>query len=324
MPEESGRGVEGEPRDEVYDVVIVGGSFAGVSAALQIARARRKVLVLDGGKPRNRFTKAAHGFLGQDGRPPKDIIADARKQVLAYPTARFRDAEATDAARDGDGPEATFRLAVAGGEVRARRVVLATGVVDHLPDVPGVREMWGAGVGHCPYCHGYEVADRKLVVLGVGEPSVHQALLLRDWSDDVTLLTNAAFTPTAEDRERLRARGVRVDEAPVARLVPDRPGGRDVGAVEFRDGRRMACGGVFTSPRVTLASGLAEKLGCETEPGQSGPFVKTDARKATTVPGVFAAGDLARAMHNATMASADGVMAGSAAHQSLVFPPKAG
>lgn len=314
----------GAAQQGVYDAIMIGGSFAGLSAAMQLARARRRVLVIDGGKPRNRFAPTSHGFFGQDGKTPREIMDTARRQLLAYPTVAFQAADATDATQEkqekADGGE--YRVAFGDGhEARARRLVLATGVVDHLPDVPGLRELWGDGVAHCPYCHGYEVAGRNLAVLlgAVGaDVAVHQATLLKDWSDNVTLLTNGAPGLTPEHRDRLHARGVKVDEARLARLLPDREGGRGLGAAEFADGRRVPFGGLFTAPRVSLASPLAQRLGCEIEQGALGPMVKTNALKETSVSGVYAAGDAARAMHNATWASADGVTAGASAHQSLV------
>ena len=306
-----------------WDVVVVGGSWAGLSAAMQLARARRRVRVVDAERPRNRFAHAAHGFLGQDGRAPAEIVAAARAQVLAYPTAEWRADEATHAAA-GDG---TFEIALASGAtVRARRLVLATGVVDELPDLPGLRERWGTSVLHCPYCHGYEVADRRLGVLAVGEASVHQALLLPDWSADVTLFSNGALEPDAAQREALAARGVRVDARRVAGLLGDAP--RLAGVRLEVPGGDVVVGldALFTASRTRMASPLAEQLGCAFEEGPFGAVIRTGARQETTVHGVFAAGDAARVPHNATFASADGVMAGISAHQSLALapPPAAG
>src|SRR5688572_15196043 len=169
---------------QLHDVIVVGGSFAGLSAAMQLGRARRRVLVVDAGRPRNRFAHSSHGFLGQDGRSPAEILETFRQQVLAYPTVELRQDEASDARDAGDGG---FVVELgSGGSVRARRLVLATGVVDELPAVPGLAERWGVTVLHCPYCHGYEVADTRLGVLATGEGSMHHALLLPDWSADVT------------------------------------------------------------------------------------------------------------------------------------------
>lgn len=297
-----------------YDVIVIGGSFAGLSAALQIARARRRVLVVDAGRPRNRFAHASHGFLGQDGKAPAAIIATARSQLLAYPTAEHIAGEATGARqRDGD-----FELTLASGATyQAPRLILATGVVDELPDIPGLRERWGATVLHCPYCHGFEVASGRLGVLAAGGTAVHQALLIPDWSSDVTLFTNGAVAPDDAQRAALDARGVRVEEEPVAAVLGAAP---HLEGVRLADGRVVALDALFTAPRTRPASALAEQLGCAFDDGPSGPFIRTGERKETTVPAVFAAGDAARPAHNATWAAADGVTAGIAAHQSLAIP----
>ena len=298
-----------------YDVVVVGGSFAGLAAAMQLARARRRVLVVDTGLPRNRFAAASHGFLGQDGRAPADILDAARAQLLAYPTAEFRTDEAVKAHEDGDG----FALALASGAtVRARRLVLATGVVDELPDVPGIRERWGVTVLHCPYCHGYEVADGRLGVLATSAANVHQALLLPDWSADVTLFTNDAVELDEEQRTALAARGVRVEPRPVEALLGDAPA---LAGVRLQDGTTHELDALFVGSRTSFASPLAMQLGCAVDDGPSGPVVSTDAFKETSVPGVFAAGDAARASHTVSFAVGDGVAAGIAAHRSLVFAP---
>jgi thioredoxin reductase len=307
-----------------YDVVVVGGSWAGLSAAMQLARARRRVLVVDAGRPRNRFARTSHGFLGQDGRTPAAVLETAREQLLAYPTAEFRRDEATAAAPPAAPRDGTFEVALASGATaRARRLVLATGIVDELPDLPGLRERWGTSVLHCPYCHGYEVAGGRLGVLAVGEPSVHQALLLPDWSADVTLFTNGSFEPTPAQCDALAARGVRVESRLVTEVVGDGPALGGV-RLERRDGHDggevVGLDALFTASRTRMASPLAEQLGCAFDDGPFGPVIRTDARKETSVPGVYAAGDAARVPHNATWASADGVTAGVYAHQSLALP----
>ncbi len=295
-----------------YEAIVIGGNFAGLSAAMQLARARRRILVLDAGKPRNRFAPASHGFLGQDGRSPKEIMETGRQQLLAYPTVHFQQSEATDAVQEDEAFSVTFGD---GSQARAKRLILATGMVDHLPDVPGMQELWGVGVNQCPYCHGYEVSDRRLAVFGTSAESVQQAVLLRDWSDDVTLLTNGEDRLTPDDRDRLAVRDIHIDEAALVRLIPD---GKELEAVEFRDGRRVPYGAMFLGTRCSFASPLAERLGCGTEEGSQGPRVKTDQFHETTVPGVFAAGDAASPLYNATLASASGVIAGIFAHKSLL------
>jgi thioredoxin reductase len=296
-----------------FEVIVIGGSFAGLSAAIQLARARRRILLLDGGKPRNRFAPASHGFLGQDGKPPHEIMTVARQQVLRYPTVRFEAAEVTAAQKEQDQFIVRFGT---GKTAKAKRLILATGVQDILPEIPGVKELWGKSIAHCPYCHGYEVAEQRLAVLHSGPNSIHQAVLLRDWSEEVTLLTNGAVL-TADEQEQLRTRGVKIE---VGRVVRLRHKDSRLESVEFAEGGSRPLDALFLTPRYTLASPLAMQLGCEIEEGKFGPVIKTDTLKETTVPGVFAAGDAARTMHNATWASADGVTAGAFSHQSLIFP----
>ena len=302
---------------DTYDVIVVGGSFAGLSAAMQLARARRRIVVIDGGRPRNRFAPTSHGFLGQDGRTPAEILDVARAQLLGYPTVELRAGEATAAiACDG-----AFEVTLASGDsLRSRRIVLATGVADELPDVPGLRDRWGRSVLHCPYCHGYETADRRLGVLAAGEANMHQALLLPDWSADVTLFTNGTFDPNEEQRAKLASRGVRVEARAVVELLGDSPSLTGVRVAGVDKGEEIIpLDALFTATRVRMASPLAEQLGCELDEAPLGPMIRTDDRRQTTVAGVYAAGDAARAWHNATMASADGVTAGVGAHQSLAL-----
>ncbi len=298
-----------------YDVLIVGGSFAGLAAALPLARARRRVLVVDAGLTRNRFSAHAHGFLGHDGKTPGAILEEARAQLLAYPTAEILHGEASAASGEAD------RFAVAlseGREVHARRLILTTGLSDELPDLPGLRERWGRSVLHCPYCHGYEVRDQPLGVLANHPMSSHTAVLLPDWGP-TTFFTQGKYEPDAERTALLARRGVAVERTPVVELRGDAPG---LSSVRLADGRVVPLGAVFVAPRPHLTGSLALSLGCVVEEGPMGPGVKTDDFKQTTVAGVYAAGDIARPMHSITLAVADGATAGTAAHQSLAFLPE--
>jgi thioredoxin reductase len=293
-----------------HDVIVIGGSYAGLSAAMQLARARRQVLVIDAGLPRNRFATGAHGFLGQDGRPPADILRDAIAQLEAYPTFDLTHGEATGARRDGDG----FVVTLAdGSEQRAARLVLATGVTDELPPIPGMTERWGQTVLHCPYCHGYEVADQPLGVIAAHPMSAHQAGLIPDWGP-TTYFTQGVFEPDAEQAAHLAARGVTIERTPVVELLGEAPA---LEGVRLADGRTVSVGALFVAPATRPSSPLAELLGCGFDEGHMGPHVRVDEWKQTTVPGVYAAGDAAAPMHNATLASAAGVLAGVGAHQSL-------
>lgn len=311
----------------MYDVMIIGGGFAGLAAAMQLGRARRSVLVVDTDEPRNRFSPAVHGFPGQDGRAPWEVRRDLRAELESYATVEHLAARATDASARGEGGF-EVHLESANGQTRerARRLILASGVDDELPGIAGLAERWGRTVLHCPYCHGFEVGDRKLGVLATSELSMHHALLLPDWSDDVTLFVNDVFTPDAAQRRSLAARGVRVEARKVAALLGDPPA---LEAIRLADGEVVPLDALFVATRARLASHLAARLGCEIEDAPQGETVRTDATKETTVQGVFAAGDAARSPHNATFAAADGAMAGLAAHRSLVTeaseaPPPSG
>lgn len=296
----------------IHDVIVVGGSFAGLSAAMQLARARRRVLLLDSGRPRNRFAAQSHGFLGQDGKPPREIARDATYQLAAYPTVQFIQGEAVAARKDKEG----FAVDLADGRTeRALRLVLAIGVRDELPPIPGLQERWGVTVLHCPYCHGYEARDRLLGVLASHPFSVHQALLLPDWGH-TTLFTQGTFEPDADQAAQLSSRGVVVERIPVVELLGPAP---HLEGVRLQDGRVVPLAGIFTAPKTHMASPLPEQLGCAFEQGPLGAYIRVDERKGTTVAGVYAAGDAASPMANATFASAAGVMAGIGAHQSLVM-----
>ncbi len=295
-----------------YDVIVVGGSFAGLSAAMYAARGRRKVLVIDAGQPRNRFAEHSHGFFGQDGRSPSDILDEARGQLLAYPAVKVIDGRADQAAVSGKG----FEVRMDNGEgFGATRLVLATGVRDILPDVPGLTDQWGKTVLHCPYCHGYEVAGGPLGVLATGPMSLHQAELISDWGD-VTLFANGLFEPDADQARALEKRNIRFEPAKVTEVQEDGSGGL---VVRLDGDRGASVRALFTAPRNVMASPLAEQLGCAFNEGPLGRAIVVDDKQETSVPGVYAAGDAARLMHNIAFAVSGGAMAGVAAHQSLVF-----
>lgn len=297
----------------MYDVIIVGGSYAGLSAALQLARARRQVLVLDAGQRRNRFAKSAHGFLGQDGQPPGSITDKGRAEVLAYPTATWREEEVTRARSIPGG----FSVQAGTDEYQAKRLILATGVVDELPAIAGLGERWGKTVFHCPYCHGYELGRGRLGVLATSPLSLHTAALVSDWAapGQTTLFLNAAFEPDAEQLAELKAREIHLERE----LVSAAEGEAPALDVRLRDGRVSRLDGLFVLPRTLINHPIAEQLGCELEQGPTGAYYKTDMMKETTVPGVFACGDAALPMGAVSFAVADGTRAGSSAHQSLIF-----
>jgi len=295
-----------------YDVIVVGGSFAGLSAAMYAARGRRKVLVIDAGEPRNRFAEHSHGFFGQDGRAPSAILDEAGRQVLAYPSAMITAGRADHARAVAGGFEVRLDNSEA---VEAKRLILATGVRDILPDVPGLAGLWGRKVLHCPYCHGYEVAGGALGVLATGPMSMHQAELISDWGD-VTLFGNGIFEPDAEQMRALERRQVKFEPAKVTELQED---GSATVVVGLEGGRNLRVKAVFTAPSNEIASPLADQLGCAFNEGPLGRAIIVDDKQQTSIPGVLAAGDAARMMHNIAFAVSGGAMAGVVAHQSLVF-----
>ena len=291
-----------------FDVIVIGGGYAGLAAALQLARARRRLLVVDAGQRRNRFAGDSHGFLTRDGQPAAAIAQEGRANVAAYPTVRWHDGLATGARADGDGYIVELDD---GSTVRGQRLVLATGVRDELPPVPGLAERWGKSVFHCPYCHGYELNEGRIGVLASGPMSVHQAQMLPHWGQ-VTLFTNGVCPLDAAQLADLEARGVQVEHALVERI-------EDSATVALADGRRAPMDGLFTFGRLHMASPVAEALGCAIDQGPLGPFIRTDETRQTTTPGVFAAGDAIRNAGSVTIAVADGALAGIGAHRSLLF-----
>ena len=290
-----------------HDVIVIGGSYGGLSAALQLARARRKVLVIDEGMRRNRFATTSHGFLGHDGRAPGDIIAEARAQLSRYPTVEFLQARAERAASSGDG----FVIEAGGVAHQARRLLLATGVHDGLPEIEGLSERWGQSVFHCPYCHGYELDQGEIAVIATSDHSMHQALMLPDWGR-TTLILNNGFSPDEQQRAQLNQRNVTVIDAGVEALS-------NHATVHLTDGRAVEYAGIFVLPEPKQASPLAEQLGCEFDDEGMFPVIKTSFTKETSVSGVFACGDAARPAGSVSVAVGDGNVAGAAVHQSLIF-----
>jgi len=291
----------------MHDVIIVGGSYAGLSAGLQLARARRKVLVIDAGLRRNRFAPTSHGFLGQDGQAPGIIAAEGRSQLMEYPTVTW----VQDSVVQAEAEQGGFSVRTqCNGGFQAKRLILATGVVDELPGIDGLQERWGKRVFHCPYCHGYELGQGRIGVLATSPLAMHHALMLPDWGS-TTLFTNGVFTPNAEQQAQLDRRGVSVESAAVTRISGERAD------LELADGRIVQLDGVFTMSRTRL-SPLAEQLGCGRVDGPTGPYLHTDETRQTSVAGVFACGDASLAAGSVALAVAEGVRAGVGAHFSLI------
>jgi thioredoxin reductase len=294
------------------EFAVIGASYAGLSAALQLARARRDVTVVDAGLRRNRFVDEAggtsHGFLSRDGVAPAEIAANARQQLLRYPGVRWLDGMAESARRCEDG---RFAFHVDAQAVVASRLVLATGVRDERPAVAGLAERWGRSVFHCPYCHGHEMEAGPIGIIAASEAARHHAIMLPDWGTP-TLFLNDAYRPSDEDLAVFSRRGTSVEVTRILRI-------EGVADVVLEDGRVMRMNGLFTQPRTHLASPIAEQLGCSLTQGPTGAFIQVDAMQQTSVPNVFACGDAARAAGNVALAVADGAMAGVAAHRSTMI-----
>jgi thioredoxin reductase len=307
-------GESGEAR-YYYDVVVVGAGTAGLSAALVLGRSRRRVLVLDGGEPRNAPAAASHGFFTRDGVHPGELLRIGREQLAPYPSVEYRAVGATGAA----GSDGSFEVALEdGSSVGARKLVLASGVLDELPERPGFRELWGRGVYGCPYCHGWEVRDRPLAVLAPAGGILERVALIRNWSRDLVALTDGTSGLDEEGRARLGALGVPLREERVSRLVGD-PVGGGLSRVVFEDGPELEREGVFYAPPVRQRSPIAESLGCEVVEAGPARIVKNDpATRETTVPGVYVAGDAGSApAQSVILAAASGANAAYFANHAL-------
>ncbi len=304
-----------------WDALVIGGGAAGLAGATALGRSRRSVLVLDAGEPRNAPAAGVHNYLGREDTAPGELMALGRAEAAGY---GVQIAPARVAAVR-PGPDGGFVVSTEDGrDLAARRVLVATGATDVLPDLPGLAERWGHDVLHCPYCHGWEVRDRAIVVLGTGPMATHQALLFRQLTDDVVVALAAdAPRPSPEDAERLAARGVRVLEDPPVRVVLADGPDRAVRGVELASGEVLACDAVVVSSQVVAHADFLAPLGLETEPMEVGGHVlgtrlPTGQGGLTSVPGVWAAGNVAEPMAQVVASAAAGLQAGAMINADLV------
>jgi thioredoxin reductase len=300
-----------------YDVVVVGGGAAGLSGALALSRARRSVLVVDAGDPRNTPAGQVHNYLGREGTPPAELLTAGRAEVAGHggevATGRVVSADP----QDGGG----FAVSLADGRsVRARRLLVTTGLVDELPDLPGLASLWGTDVLHCPYCHGWEVRDQPIGVLGTSAFAVFGALLWRQWSTDVVLFTHTSPTPSDDELEQLAARGITVVAGEVAGLETT---GDRLSGVRLADGRVVPRDALAVAPRFTARSEVLVALGLEAVEQELhgaviGSAVPADPAGATAVPGVWVAGNVTTLQAQVIGAAAAGLNAGAAINADLV------
>ena len=295
-----------------YDVVVIGGGAAGLNGALMLARARRSVVVVDAGEPRNAPAEGVHGLIGHDGTPPSELLRRGREEVVRY-GGQVVHGSVAGAAHDGD----RFVVTLADGtSTRARRLLLTTGLSDELPDVPGVAERWGHEVLHCPYCHGWEVRDQAITVLGSGPMSVHQALLFSQWSDDITYVTHTV-PPDDEQREQLAARDVRIVVGRAVALED----AADRLALRLADETTVALQALVVAPRMVARAGFLAGLGLEVvdHPAGVGQHVEVDPMGRTAVPGVWAAGNVTDLSAQVGGSAAAGAFAGAQINADLVM-----
>lgn len=295
---------------ETFDVVVVGGGPAGLSGAVALARSRRSVLVVDAGEPRNARAEGAHNLLGREGIAPQELLARGREELASYGGEVRRD-RAVSAERDGD------LLVVhleGGGAVAGRRLLVTSGLVDELPELPGLRERWGEEVLHCPYCHGWEVRDRRIVVLATSAMSAHQALLFSQLSDRVVLLTHGLAVDDAE-RDRVRAAGVQVVDDEAVGLE-----GHPLEGVRLRSGALLPADAVVVAPRMRAHSPVLESLGLAAveHPSGTGEHYPSGLAGTTTLPGVHVAGNVTDPMAQVGASAAAGMMAGAMLNAQLV------
>lgn len=294
----------------MHDVIIVGGSFAGLTAAMQLGRARRRVAVLDTGLNRNRYAEQAHNILGHDGTPPGDLLTTARAQVAHYPTVELVNAKAIAVSGDKD----NFVIATEDGSaISGRRIILSYGIVDEFPAIPGFAESWGKTVIHCPFCHGYEVAGTRWGLVYSSPMSLHGAALYANWTDDITLFLDG-HDLIDEERHKLDQRGVKIIDAKLAEI--HHTGGR-ISGVSTTDGTTVALEALYAHPRNRPSADLHTQLGLEMKDTPTGSMVVVGDMQATSRPGIYAAGDLAMPMHSVTFASNSGSLAAMGALQSM-------
>jgi thioredoxin reductase len=282
-----------------FDVVIVGGGPAGLAAALNLGRARKRLLLCDGGSRRNAAAEEVHGFVTRDGTPPAEFRRAGREQMARYPNVDTLDV----AVEQIRGESGAFEVQLSTGDsLQARRILLCTGMIDELPDIPGFRDLWGRSVFQCPYCHAWESQDRRFGFLAPSVDTVEFALLLRGWSKDVVVLTDARFPVPPETQKRLHSAGIALEQRRIAQLA-SKEGHLD--RVRFDDGESLPLEVLFARPRQRQTA-LVQSLGLSLD---AAGFVLVDEKRCTSIPGVYAGGDLVTPMQSATFAASTGVHA---------------
>ncbi|MES2279056.1 MAG: NAD(P)/FAD-dependent oxidoreductase [Bacteroidota bacterium] len=294
---------------QLFDAIIIGGSYSGLAAGMALGRALKQVLIIDSGKPCNAQTPHSHNFLTQDGSTPAEISAIAKQQVGKYPTITFLNGIAIKTTKNQNG----FEIQVASGETYwAKQLIFATGIRDILPDIAGISECWGISVLHCPFCHGYEMRNEKTGIIGNGDAGYELAGLIANWTQDLTLFTNGASTLTAEQTAKLNVHQIKIVETGIERL--EHTNGY-LQHIILKDGTKAPVTAVYVRSPCTQACQLPESLGCTlTEDG----YIKVDAFQETTIKGVFACGDNTTKTRTVANAVAMGTTAGMTVSKQLI------
>ncbi len=295
-------------RENIFDVMIIGGSYAGLSAAMSLGRSTRRTIVIDSGSPCNKQTPHSHNFLTQDGRTPAEIAATARKQVKAYPTVNFLNDLAIKGRRTGAG----FEISTASGQIlEGKKLILATGIKDTMPDIKGFQECWGISVIHCPYCHGYEFREQKTAIMTNGERAMHLVSLVLNLTKDLTVLTSGTPDFSSDDLEKLRRHNVQVMSGEVTEIL-HRNG--QISHVVFNDGTRAGFDAVYAGLPFRHHTDIHASLGCAlNERG----YIQVDNLNQTTVPGIFACGDSTSFLRSVANAVATGNFTGAVVNREL-------
>lgn len=292
-----------------FEVIIIGGSYAGLSAAMSLGRALRKGLVIDSGQPCNRQTPHSHNFLTQDGQKPAEIANIALAQLAQYETVQIHKGLAMHAAKTDNGFVVNTQ---AGDTFYAKKLIFATGIKDTMPAIKGFAECWGISVIHCPYCHGYEVRGKKTGILANGEAAAHYAQLINNWTKDLTVFTNGESTLTTEQHDKLKSHGIGLVEKTIDSIVHSNG---QIEKIVFNDGSEQPLDALYSRPAFVQHSAIPEGLGCElTEQG----LIKVDGFQKTNVAGVFACGDNSSPMRSVAMAVASGSMTGAMVNHELI------
>lgn len=291
-----------------YDVIIIGGSYSGLSSAMALGRSLRKVLVVDHGKPCNRYTPHSHNFITQDGETPYHIYQKAKSQVLAYPTVDLKEDKVLTVSKTEDG----FEAKTLNDSFFAKKIILATGIKDVFPEIKGFEDCWGKSILHCPYCHGYEVQNQQIAVVGNGDIGYDFAKLIYQWSSNIVLLTDGKSTLSDEQASKLYSKGIRVIENTIEEYNHSEG---QVTYIKLSEGMELSGDAVFARIPFQQSTSFAEDLGCNMLP--SG-YVQVDEMQRTSVQGVYAVGDSTSMMRSVSAAVATGTKAGAMVNKELI------